>query len=283
MPSINPLPPPSYPELTEGERLRDYLYNWETKGIFEQIDLVHESELGFFKSQEYDPKILDILYITNSGNKIASPLVEYFSENSDGQYPYLILGLAKSVFELFGRKWNNLYDTMISDYEILEDYYMKEELAREEAGSSQLVGSSNIAGDSRSTSSSQSADESEGTSQTRSDTMTDNKSSMHAFNSDIPTPTDKQEAVNVNLTTANTEGKTNSTSGNTAETESSTTTGTTSDGTRTLGVDQTITKSGRVGKSPQEMLKQQRELLLFSLHEKMFQDMDSILTVPIYL
>lgn len=69
-----------------------------------------------------DP-MLDILYLTRSGDKYISPLVEYISRNG---YSQVAEKLADILHKTYGEQWKKLYSDLSIEYDVLSPYSIEQ-------------------------------------------------------------------------------------------------------------------------------------------------------------
>ncbi len=283
-PQINVFPI-NRPPVENPIYLKDYLYNWTTLGIFGKMHTLYDNTLLFFKEGVFDPTVLDALYMTvHSGNKVASPLVEYYYKAGNGSQPYVLLGLVATLVQLFGEKWNKLYSTVSVQIDALNDIDITETVQREESAESIESYSSDTSSGGTTESTGSNVTTYDSTTKTQNTAQSDYNDAIFAFNSDVKAPTSKRDSINVNLSTQERLGDDTVSNTSSTNTETTAETNATSNKDTNIGVEQTTKRIGTSGsRTKQELIKQQREMLLYNFYKQMFNDMDSVLTIPVYI
>lgn len=241
-------------------------------------------------------QVLDVQYHGNvSGGKFISPLVYNLLDENKTLSPENRHTLALVLFNMFGKNWQKLYDTLNFDYNPIENYNMVESSFDNRSGESASNTKNN---GSRSLNGSNTSDTAEnetvstlegGKDTTTADGSTSAKSGLYGFNS--------SEAVNDTTTNGTSEG--------TSETERESNTDTTrgsssnmnttnaenetaenvehSDTAHTESETHTLTRSGNVGvTTSQQMIQSERELWSFNFFLGVFKDIDSVLAIKVY-
>lgn len=194
---------------------------------------------------------LDLDYIFNrSGEKITSSLVDFFVNTETHKIDTISMQtLANVIFTKYGKKWNELYETMEYDYNPIENYNMVEEMTDDETVIE--FGHTN----------------------TRTDNLqnTDNTENVAeyekaGFNSEEYVH-DEKTTTNNDTTQTHTGTQTNAESGSNTETRN-----------------YTLTRSGNIGvTTSQQMIESQRKLWLWDFIDSVvYPDVDKILTIPIF-
>lgn len=206
----------------------------------------------------YNPNLMDVEYILNrSGYKPVSPIVEhYFNQGGNSLSFENMTNLATIIYSKYGQIWTKLWETLNLEYDILDTFH--EEIMDNESGSS------NDQRDYDST-----ATRTGGTTRTDS-SSSDSQDNYHGFNSVSPTPTNGNEYSDLSESRQTYDNLNDRIVYD-------------DDIQRTHTKQNSRTRKG--GSSfftPQDMILKERELALYNFFDKMFSDVDNILTIPIY-
>lgn len=243
-----------------------------TAGIFQQM-----KNNGY--SAPWDdiisPENMDVEYIGNiSGFKPVSPLVfkmledGSLSDDNKAKLSSIIVGM-------YSKKWQKLYDTMSFDYDPISNYNMTE--TEEEIGNKDTIGNKTNTGNN---SDNRTVDLTDTTNHGRTNTdRIEGSSGIYGFNSDASVTTDDEnrsiESTEGGTTTEMHSG-TDNVSHSINETEETS-------GNEKSNVNRTLTRKGNIGvTTSQQMIESERELWNWRFFEIVFDDVDRVLTLPIY-
>lgn len=245
-------------------RLYDVYENLETDGIF--ADLANLPNVTMPWDEYADAATLDFAYSARSADKIVSPIVR---RKSDGEYldSSSRLTIALAIYTMNKTNWEKLYNTLSAEYSPLSNYDMTENETIETAENSTVLDTGTI-------------ETAKDGSDSETGTISDSGSSsgangIYGFNSSQSVGSDDTEQTSSNTETHNlTFGH------DTTDTESRDLTHTDE---RENEVTRQLTRSGNIGvTTSQQMLKSEREVWQWVFFDKVFSDIDSFLTIPIY-
>lgn len=279
-----------------------FLYNFSD--LFGEMGLTQE-----------DLSTLDFDYNCRSGRKVASGFTILGMKQLD--FPQKFSSIISAKYK---RKWKGLYDSMNLEYDPLSPYSMevKDELTLEKtvegSGSTQhtsenerTVNGTNKVDGTKSSNTSKDltvTDQKETTTSTNSSTNRDTSKdeSVYGFNSDTAVPNSKtEEVVDEGVQSSGSSDEATSRSEDETATETVTDDTTTtinntdtqngsasvedvSRGSESEDSLRTITRKGNIGNQTyQEIIKQQRDLVMFNIIEVMYDDIDSVLTRSRYV
>ena len=225
-----------------------------TNGIFANIATIAGSNLPWSTPAGN----LDADYLFNhSGNKLISPLVrEFLKDNTNGKLTAAELAsLASIIWGRYGAQWIKLYAVFSLTYDPIENYSMTE--SETESGTNTgTVGESGT-------------DSATIARATHSETESTAEGSIYGYDSATASPSDKQE----------TDTETNGTENGTESHSHS--------NTRTDNLAHSITRShtraGNIGvTTAQQMIESEIKLWQYDFFKIVFDNIDTILTIPIY-
>lgn len=200
------------------------------------------------EKQSYNPTSLSWDYFYGySYSKYCSPFVIRISQESFPVDADVIQKIAQILIERFGENWLRLYATTTVDYNPINNYDMSEQVHREADGTSLNRNTRDLT---------------DTTNHGMSNTSTD---FVYGFNSSNEQPSNKYISQDGGTTVVKNSGSD------------------TDDGTTTENEDITRTRSGNIGvTTTQQMLEQERRLWDWNFVKKLFDDIDSILTLRVY-
>lgn len=236
---------------------------------------------------------LDILYLDgHSGERYCSNFINHRLNDSDILSSDNRTLIANILWAMFGIQWTRLWATMKPvDYDPLTNYKMEEtvegtesstrtpDLTKGDTGTVQTTGQ-----DKRTPNLTRNGT---GTVNDNGSATNTNQNGIWGFNSSTSVPSDMSDgtATNENTTTRDlteTETGTDTTDHTNTDTynRSYTETGTdTTAGTSS----RKLTRTGNIGTNTfQNLLQQERNIWMYDFFEKVFKDVDSVLTIPIY-
>lgn len=246
----------------------------------------HENLVGLGIWDADTGKLMNELYFrSRSGNKYAIPLVERLPQQRAATATGMI-GLA------FGENWKRLYATLKPpDYDPLTNYKMQEtaeveesstrtpDLTKGDTGTVQTTGQDKRTPNLTRNGTGTVTDEGSGTNK--------NQNGIWGFNSSESVSSDMSDGrvTNNNTTTrdlTDTETGTDTTDRTNTDTYNRSYTETGTD--KTAGKSsRKLTRTGNIGTNTfQNLINQERDLWKWNFYEKVFQDVDSVLTIPIY-
>lgn len=290
--------------MNELKKLVDVYPGWlTTGGIFSEL----ASLPGFVPpwAEMYNPLSLDIAYYGNhSGDKIISPLVEKILV--DGVLtPNNAQILATICAERFGVNWAKIWATQELEYNPIENYSMTEtgEDTDKNTGTvKQTEDITHTGTGTRETSETNKGTVTEAETETPGEVITKvtdgqakQDTAVFGFNADpaSPVPSDTQSGTNKVTDTETHSGtvKRDKTTTNdliltggedTTENHTDTRDGTRTDDLTRTGA-HTLKRSGNIGvTTSQEMIQSERDLWVWNFLEMVFNDVDKVLTLPIY-
>lgn len=233
-------------------------------GIFFFYDALEDLP---WASWEVDGRFLDRIYFANhSGDKLISPYLNgYYQSSHSTRLPEMTQrDIALELYSMFKEPWTRLFNDYDMEYNPLYNFSQTKDITETHNDSD-------------------SGTHTKGTSETRTvnlqdrrtaDRDVDEQSDRSAYNSSTYQPVDKIHTDDIinNDTTQKTGTDTLAHTG--ADTESKSNTG---------GYHITESRSGFNGAYPyQDIIKKDRELWMDNYFEKIFKDIDSVLTLPIY-
>lgn len=287
--------------------LKNAFPKWaEGEGIFSEM-----SEMPW--SDEVDGLTLDMEYFGNrSGLKFCSPLVYNFLDKDGAVTTNGRAAIARVLKSRFLKPWARLWGTYTAEYDPLENYDMTEQENRNRSGEnnyndngtdnqtfkSNLTGSGNDTTTRTGTVNSTRTDDLTDTNKTNTSTDQTVKNQRNGFNSASPvdtgnTATDSkvtgddtlthkgtvQDTTENDLTDGTTRSNTEDTSGNRDTTRSLTHSGTNTE--EEITERRTHGFSGRF-LSYQRLLSEEREVWMWDYFDKVFKDVDRVLTLAIF-
>lgn len=204
-------------------------------------------------SDTITPQQLDTIYLeTHSGERYTSHLISRNVDEDSSLPADMRTNISRMVQAMFITQWTKLWATMKpTEYDPLTNYQMKETLT----GTHSDTRTPNL------------TRKHTGTSKDEGHGVTTGNNNIWGFNSDtsVPSNTSDSNATVSNTTTndlTDTETGTDATSGNKSH---------------------TLTRTGNIGTNTfQNLLQQERTVWMFDFFSKVFKDVDSILTIPIY-
>lgn len=236
---------------------------------------------------------LDILYLDgHSGERYCSNFINHRLNDSDVLSSDNRTLIANILWAMFGIQWTRLWATMKPvDYEPLTNYKMEETVEGTESSTRTPdltkgdTGTVQTTGQDKRTPNLTKANT--GTVKNDGSATNTNQNGIWGFNSSTSVPSDMSDGTATNK---------NTTTGNLSETETGTDT---TDRTNTdtynrsyteTGTDTTagtssrkLTRTGNIGTNTfQNLLQQERNIWMYDFFEKVFKDVDSVLTIPIY-
>lgn len=245
-------------------RLYEVYEDLETDGIFS--DLANLPDVSMPWEEYADALTLDFAYYARSADKIVSPIVNrkandsYLDSNSR-------LSIALAIYTMNKTNWEKLYNTLSAEYSPLSNYDMIESETIETSENSTVLDTGSI-------------ETSKDGNDTETGTINDSGASsgqngIYGFNSSQSVGSDDTEQTSSNTETHNlTFGH------DTTDTETRDLTHTNE---RENEVTRTMSRSGNIGvTTSQQMLNSEREVWQWIFFDKVFSDIDSFLTIPIY-
>lgn len=233
----------NYENVEQGECVK--IKQLKTFNIFKAIGTIRQIWTA-------DNNSLNALYKGNrSGNKTISPLVANYLDFDENNKPYLTSEsqeeIARVCLGFYGDNWQKVWDTLQTTYNLLEDYHKVEE----HSGTDTTTDKPN---DWKVTDLREVNDNEENT---------EGNTYSYAFNSSNAVPVAKED------------GKT-TTKAKSEKTQ-------TGEFGRETDYGHKIETSGKLGnKSYPELLQEELELETHNFYEKLFRDIDSVLTLSIY-
>ena len=228
-------------------QVNDIFPNWLTSGgIFALLSAV---EGGHDIPWAMDSGLLDLDYHGNhSGDKVVSPLVKKMLEADNGTLSITHAGqLALIIYNKYIDNWIKRYTAFHAEYDPLENYSMTETETAEGTNTGTQGTAETVDRD------------------TSAQTDTEGTGSIYGYDSSTPSPSDKQET---SVTSSGTEdvSRSNTRTDNLAHTE-----------------DRELTRSGNIGvTTSQQMLQAELEIRMYDFFESVYQDIDKVLTIPVY-
>ena len=204
-------------------------------------------------SDTITPQQLDTIYLeTHSGERYTSHLISRNVDEDSSLPADMRTNISRLVQAMFITQWTKLWATMKpTEYDPLTNYKMEETLT----------------GTHSDTRTPDLTRKHTGTSKDDGNSVTTGKNNLWGFNSDTSVPSDMSDA---NSTTSNT------TTNDLTDTETGT-------DTTSGNKSHTLTRTGNIGTNTfQNLLQQERKVWMFDFFSKVFKDVDSILTIPIY-
>ena len=236
-------------------------------GIFQKMASLQGVHLPWTENNA----LLDLDYIYRwSGYKSISPLVRHLQGDNEELTNSAYATLAGIIWAHFGTAWTKEYQALTSDYNPIENYNMieQEDATTVDDATTHETGS---AANNKVTTNSN-------TSTSSNTTGTNSNSSSHnvyGYNSNGAVPSESDSSSGRN--TVGVSGSENTG----ATTSQSTDLNTDYDNTRTLGL--TLTRSGNIGvTTSQMMIESELQLRAFRFFERVYKDVDSITSLPIY-
>lgn len=274
------------------KRLLDFYKNPYQNGIFYSMSKIPDFVEIFQKlgiNTENDMHAIDVDYLYNhSGLKTVSFMIEEilkgfildddnsFVEVKSGKrvtWDYIIneidFLLVNTVIRIkYLKKWSDLADTVYVQFDMLKPYSMsvseesKEELSSEGKDSSDTKDVTETTDTTSSSSSGQSSSKEKGF--------------RSGFNSSSPVPVENSESE--------TESESSATENSTQHVENTGTRSSKSEYSRGTTIGKTIIRSGNIGnRSSQELIEEQRKMLLYQIFDTIYNDLDSVLTRSKYI
>ena len=243
------------------------------------ITALEEYDVPWKNNNYYVPDDMDYI-LNHSANKYVSRMVDILLLNDETLSSNSIGVLALTIFKMFSRKWDKLYNTYNLEYNPIENYNMTEimtddttertfghVLTREDDLSHTKTGDETITHD---------------TTDERTDDLTgDVTSDIQGFNSDEYVPSTKDISTNTGTQTLTKTG-TDTTNHDITESDSGTQTNTES-GTNTDVRNYELNRTGNIGvTTSQQMIEQERKLWEFNFVQIVYNDIDSVLTIGYY-
>lgn len=245
-------------------KLYDVYENLETDGIF--TDLANLPNVQMPWEDYADAATLDFAYSARSAEKLVSPIVR---RKSNGEYldSDARLTIALAIYTMNKTNWEKLYNTLSVEYSPLSNYDMTENETIETVENATALDSGSI-------------ETAKDGNNTETGTISDSGSSsgtngVYGFNSSQSVGSD-----DTNQSSSNTETRNLTYGHDTTDTESRDLTHTDE---RENEVTRQLTRSGNIGvTTSQQMLTSEREVWQWIFFDKVFSDIDSFLTIPIY-
>ena len=216
-----------------------------------------------------DSTLLDIEYLSRSGNKIVTPLVDSMIElNADKQLTdEQITLLAKIIQAKFGKTWNKLYATTTAEYNPINNYDMTE---TETTNNKSITDITDSVVGTQTTDTTDTLNKNNTTTTSGSD-----NTSKFGFNTSTAVPTD--------LSNAQSTQESNDTATNTNKQSNNSKTDTTTNNTMNNDIKRELKRSGNIGvTTTQQMLESERQLNMWIFFDHVYQDVDSVLTEQTY-
>lgn len=213
---------------------------------------------------------LDFYYhLNNSGNKITSPLIDSFIDDSTHQIsPENIAEIASIIFYLFGRTWARMWEIYTVEYNPIENYDMTETLEKtEETEFGKKVTRTDELTETRE----------DDTLQTDTPTQTrTTEESVYGFNANDASPSREIEETNGGEFTSAQTGTVTTDNTGTQEIEDS--------GTETKDTDHTLIRHGNIGvTTSQQMIQSEIALWQWNFFKNVvFPNIDGVLTIQLY-
>lgn len=236
---------------------------------------------------------LDIVYLDgHSGERYCSNFINHRLNDSGILSSDNRMFIANTLLAMFGIQWTRLWATMKPvDYDPLTNYKMEEtvegtesstrtpDLTKGDTGTVQTTGQDKRTPNLTRNGTGTVNDEGSGTNK--------NQNGIWGFNSSESVPSDMSDGkvTNNNTTTRNltdTETGTDTTDRTNTDTYNRSYTETGTDTTAGKS-SRKLTRTGNIGTNTfQNLLQQERNIWMYDFFEKVFKDVDSILTIPIY-
>lgn len=203
---------------------------------------VHFTDVPWITEIANEP--LDLVYSTRSDDKWVAPLVSRFLDDSKTHLSSDDLDIiAISIQTIFGINWNKLWEAVNEEYKITDNYNM--ETIRKETGT--VVDDGNVTN----------------TGTTTTDIQSASSDSVFGFNSEDSVKSDEGESGTTNTVTEGTSQD--------------------RDNTKTTDMTETTTRHGNIGVMIYpSMLKSEIDVRKWNFFEKVFSDIDSLLTLSVY-
>lgn len=211
---------------------------------------------------------LDILYYSMSGDKTVSSVISKRLGDDGHLSNANRLAIANALFTLFSVKWSKLYETLSFEYDPIENYRMVEEETTSSSHANTSTDSGTIDRDATNSRTDSGTIDSDGT-------TADTSNKVYGFNS--------SDAVNSDdsITTVDSTETHDLTFGETVD-ETVTHDLTFTDETYDSG-GRSLTRSGNIGvTTSQQMISSERDLWNWNYFSTVFNDIDSVLTLPVY-
>lgn len=233
-------------------------------GIFYFLNVVTGTNAVPWKNENISDD-LDILYHGNkSGDKIISPVVDKVIPENDLTFSTDATTLANAICAKFSKNWQKLYATLSLQYNPIENYSMTETHTGTETDTQTPT-------DWKSTTTQTPTDWTTSSEALSEDNNSNTRNSVHAFNTSDAVPNSET------ATESNSHVETTQTGTYETETEQ---TGTFEKETE---YNTTLKRSGNVGvTTSQQMIDSERKLWFWNFFDKVFADLDSILTIKVY-
>lgn len=202
----------------------------------------HFTDVPWITEVSHEP--LDLVYSTRSDEKWVAPLVSrYLDDNKTHLTSDDLDAIAISIQTIFGINWKKLWDAVNEEYKVTDNYNM--ETVVTEVGT--VVDDGSVAN----------------TGSTVTDIQNTNSDSVYGFNSTDSVKSDEGESGTTNTVTEGTSQD--------------------RDNTRTTNMTETTRRHGNIGVMIYpSMLKSEIEVRKWNFFEKVFSDIDSLLTLSVY-
>lgn len=239
-------------------------------GVFQQLYTWNETT-GHYTIPwltQAEAKHLDIMYHGGrSGRKWCSPMLEDFLKTYDEDalpYDPVLQAISPMLWEYYGANWTARWNVLQSEYDPIENYSMTENMTddvTEHTKGATLTRTLNT------------EHKKTGTDTTTPDTEITAEGYIYGYDSDAATPSDKS---------VSTTSGTNETEYDTTEADTGTITDVGS-GKDTDTRNYELTRKGNIGvTTSQMMITAELELRRYDFFRSVFEDIDKILTLPIY-
>lgn len=230
-------------------QLNDVFSNWlTTGGIFTLLSAV---EGGYELPWDMDANLLDMDYHGNhSGSKLISPLLYRLQEADNGSISVIHKSqLALIIYNRFIANWIKRWEALQAEYNPLENYSMLENLTDDDTTITHGKTTTRT-----------------GSVEMTPEAVTTVESSVYAYDSSVPSPDAKTVSTPTGSNTTEYNDLTD-TEGGTTET--------------THGYEKT--RSGNIGvTTSQQMLESELEIRKYDYYLSVFEDIDKVLTIPVY-
>ena len=269
-------------------RLYDLYPDIDTDGIFTDLAALPSITLPW--EDDADALVLDFAYGARSASKIVSPILK---RKSDGE-PLTAearANIALVLYTLHHKNWEKLYNTLSLQYNPISNYDMTEEESVTTSESSTDSDTGTVAnaktGSDTETGTVSSSGQSTDSGTVGTSGSSSGENGIYGFNSsesvgsdDTQTTSSSTETRNLQQSDSNTDTHNLTFGHNTTDTE---TRNLSREETRENEVSRSLSRSGNIGvTTSQQMITSEREVWQWVFFDKVFSDIDSFLTIPIY-
>lgn len=228
-----------YPNAFNGEGIFSYMYNPPWNG-------------------DYTTQELDIMFFSDYGNRIVSPLVDHYIVNNQLSIDDM-KEISKIILSKYNINWLKKYEVLKSEYNPIENYKMTE------SENINGINQTDVSNDVTATESGTKNDNGEST------VIGTSKTEIYGYNSDVASPSDAGSGSN----TSNIENKSDFTNEKTESYRINE--------NITRKDDRTLTRSGNIGvTTSQQMIESEIKLWRWNYIKDIFEDVSSMVSIPYY-